>query len=77
MTARSIQYEPAFAWWVPFTLRKQDRIFAAVNSRVRKSTHKYGIEIPVSVEHVEEIDKRKQNTFWKDAINLEMSNIVI
>ena len=50
---------------------------AAVNSRVRKATNKYGIEIPISVEHAEEIDKRNQNTFWQDSINLEMSNIGI
>ena len=43
VTARSIQDEPAFAWGVTFTLRKRDRIVAAVNSRVSKATHKYGI----------------------------------
>ena len=77
VTDRRIQDEPAFSWWVPFTLRKRDRIIAAVNSIVRKSTHKYGIEIPTSVEHTEEIDKRDHNNFWQDAINLEISNIGI
>ena len=69
MTDRSIQDEPASDWWVPFTLQKRDSIIAAVNSCVRKATHKYGIEIPTSVEHTEEIDKRNQSTFWQDAIN--------
>ena len=63
VTAWNIQDEPYFAWWAPFTLRKQDRIIAAVNSCVRKVTHKYGIDIPTSVEHADEIDKRNQNTF--------------
>ena len=31
-TAVGIADEPAFAWWVPFTLKKRDRIIAAVNS---------------------------------------------
>ena len=53
VTARRIQAEPSFSWWMPFTLRKRDRIVAAVNSRVRKATHKYGIKIPTSVEHSE------------------------
>ena len=75
ITARSIQDEPAFAWWVPYTLRKRDMIIATVNSRVRKTTHKYGIEIPTSVKHAEEIDRINKNTFWQDAINLEISNI--
>ena len=50
---------------------------AAVNSRVIKATQKYSIEIPNSDEHAEEIYKRNHNTFWQDAINLEMSNICI
>ena len=75
--ARNIQDEHYFAWWVPFTLQKRDTIIAAVNSRVRKATNKYGIDIPTSVEHLEDIDKRNQNTFWKDATNLKISNIGI
>ena len=30
VTARSIQDEPSFAYWVPFTLRKRDRIIDSV-----------------------------------------------
>ena len=75
VTSRDIASEPAFAWWVPFTLRKRDRIIAGVNSRVRKSTHKYGIEIPTSVKHAEEIDRKNKNTLWMDAIRLEMANV--
>ena len=75
--ACSIEDEPDFAWWVTFTLRKRDRIVAAVNSCVRKAKHKYGIEIPTSVEHEEDIVMRNQNTFWQDAIHLEISNIGI
>ena len=54
--AHNIQEEPAFAWWVSYTLRKRDRIIASVNSHVRKSSHKYGIEIPMSIKHAEDID---------------------
>ena len=43
VTARYIQEEPAFAWWVTYTLRKRDRIIASVKSCVHKSSHKYGI----------------------------------
>ena len=46
VTSRDIQDEPAFTWWVPYTLRKSDRIIDSSNYRVRKSSHKYGIEIP-------------------------------
>lgn len=66
--ARGIADEPAFMWWVPYTLRKRDIILSAVKSRIRKTTHKYGIEIPTSIEHAYKIDERNQNTFWRDAI---------
>jgi hypothetical protein len=75
--ARGIADEPAFRWWVPYTLRKRDVILAKVKARVRKSTHKYGIEIPTSVAHAMEIDKRNCNTLWQDALKREMTNIGI
>ena len=74
-TARDIQEEPAFAWWVPCTLRKRDSIIDSANACVCKSSHKYGIEIPTSIKHAEEIDHRNKNIFWQDAIKLEMSNV--
>ena len=49
VTARGIQQEPAFAWWVPYTLHKRDVIVSDVSSRVIKASHKYGIEIPTSI----------------------------
>ena len=40
---RGIEDEPAFAWWVPYTLKKQSRILAVVNQRYNKKIHKFGI----------------------------------
>ena len=73
--ARGISNEPAFAWWVPYTLRKREVILAAVKNRIRKTTHNYGIEIPRDVEHVHEIDSRNGNTMWRDALKKEMYNV--
>ena len=73
-SARGIADEPTFKWWVPYTLRKRDVILSAVNKRIRKTTHKYGIEIPTSVEHSYAIDKNDGDTFWYDAIRTEMHN---
>ena len=75
--ARGIHEEPAFAWWVPYTLRKRDVIIAAIKSRIRKTTHKYGIEVPTSVQHAYDIDLANGNTFWRDAIKLGMTNVGI
>ena len=67
--ARGIDKEPAFTWWFPYTLRRCDRIIAGVNSRVKITIHKYGIELPCSVDEVLIFDKLTDNTFWSDAIN--------
>ena len=72
--ARGIADEPAFIWWVPYTLRKRDIILSAVNKRIRKTTHKYGIELPTSASHGHKIDAKNGNTFWRDSIDLEMRN---
>ena len=45
-TVKQISEEPAFAWWIPYTLKKRDQIISAVNCQVKKKTHKYGIEVP-------------------------------
>ena len=55
-TTRGIQEEPAFSLWVLYTLRKRDMIMSAVSSRVRKCSHKYGIEIPSSIAHAKRVD---------------------
>jgi hypothetical protein len=55
--ARDIASEPAFAWWAPHTLRKRDIILSKFNARIRKTTHKHGIEIPTSIENSVEIDR--------------------
>ena len=39
--ARGIQDEPAFAWLVPYVMRKRDIIVSMVKSCVRRTTHKY------------------------------------
>ena len=75
--SRNIDKEPAFIWWVPYTLRRRDRIIASVRARVRKFTHKYGIEIPRTVEDAHRIDEKNGNHFWRDAIIKEMENLKV
>ena len=75
--ARGIQDEPAFAWWVPYTLRKRDVIISSVKARVRRTTHKYGFEVPRNLKHAYEIDTKNGNDFWRKAIEKEMHNVGI
>ena len=43
--------------------------------RVSKVSHKYGIEVPTSVAHALEIDRRNGNDLWRKAIEKEMTNV--
>ena len=62
-------------WWVPHVVRKREVILYAVKSRLRKTTHKFGIEIPTSIKDAERIDLENGNNFWRNAISLEMHNV--
>jgi hypothetical protein len=75
--AVGIDNEPAFRWWVPQVLKTRDRIISAVKSRYHKRTHKFGIEVPKTVERALQIDKENGNTLWADAIAKEMKNVGI
>eukprot|EP00957_Ditylum_brightwellii_P163371 12438943-Ditylum_brightwellii.AAC.1 len=72
--ARGIYDEPVLALWVPFILQKRNAIIAAIKHRGRKTSHKYGIKIPISFEHVYALDKANSNTFRWHAIKKEMFN---
>ena len=73
--ARGIDDEAAFAWWVPFTLRKRDVIISKLKARIRKTTHKYGVEIPKNIKHAYDLDAKNGNNMWRDALNLEMTEV--
>eukprot|EP00957_Ditylum_brightwellii_P178415 13590147-Ditylum_brightwellii.AAC.1 len=75
--ARGIADEPSFQWWVPYTLHNCDVILAQIKACICKTNHKYSIEIPTSVAHAMEIDKRNGNTMWQNALDKEMTNISI
>jgi hypothetical protein len=69
--------QPAFAWWVPYNLKKRDIIIAKVNTRYLKRTHKFGIEVPKSVEHAIRLDKKNNNNLWETVIAKEMKEVKV
>ena len=75
----SIKYdlkdEPAFAWWVPYTLTKRERILQKVKSKYWRRTHKYSVRVPKKVKEALEIDEEMHNTYWRDAVNEEMKRV--
>ena len=74
---RGIQEEPAFAWWVTYTMKKRKTIIQKVRSKYWQKTHKYGIRIPKTVAEAKSIDKENGDTMWMDAVRLEMKNVRI
>jgi hypothetical protein len=57
--ANGLTHEPAFRWWVPFVLKKRERILKKVKTKYWSVTHKYGLELPKSVAQALAIDKSK------------------
>ena len=63
-----ISAEPSFAQWVPYILKKRNRVIAKVKSKYWIRTHKFGIQIPKSVQEAKIIDKQNGDTLWWDSI---------
>ena len=72
VTALGMNNEPAFKWWVPYTLKKRDTIIVAIHTRVRRKTHKFGLRVPNNVAKAKAIDDENRNTLWQDALAKEM-----
>jgi hypothetical protein len=70
-----ISNDPAFRWWVPFVLKKRERILKKVKSKHWLVSHKYGLELPKSVAQALEIDRRTGTDFWRKAIEKEIRNV--
>jgi Reverse transcriptase (RNA-dependent DNA polymerase) len=68
--------EPAFKWWVPFTIKKRDRIIAKIKTRYLRKEQKFGIDLPKTVNDALRLDQENNNTLWQDAIKKEMNVIL-
>jgi hypothetical protein len=69
--------EPAFAWWVPFTLKRRDGMIGKINACFARKTHKFGIAVPSTVKEALQMDKENGNTVWWDSIQKEMKNVQV
>ena len=75
--ANRIAEEPAFRWWVQSVLRKRNRIVAKMKSRYWKTTHKFGVRVPKTVEEALAIDEETGTNFWRNAMGKEMSKVKV
>jgi hypothetical protein len=68
--------EPAFACWARACLRRHNRIVGRIKqSKYWLRTHKFGIEIPKSLEHALDLDAVNGNHLWRDAMGVETKNV--
>lgn len=72
-----IQDKPAFAWWVPYTLKKCQRIISNLKTKYGDQSEKYSICLPKSVKEACKIDRHNSDKFWTNAIDKEMKNVQI
>ncbi|KAI2504684.1 Reverse transcriptase (RNA-dependent DNA polymerase) [Fragilaria crotonensis] len=72
----NIAHEPAFNWWVHTVLRKRNRIVAKVK-RYWRTTHKFGIRLPKSVEEALAIDEETGTDYWRKALGKAMSKVKV
>ena len=72
-----ISNEPAFKWWIPYVIKKRNRIIAKIKTKYWARTHKFGIRIPKSVKEAKDLDQKNGNTLWWEAICMEMKNVRI
>ena len=73
--AAKINQEPALKLWVSKTLKKHQAIVAKVKSRYWWTPHKFGVELPHSVEEAYKLDEKNGNDYWCKVIEKEMSCI--
>jgi len=74
--ANKLVSEPAFQWWVPYTLKKRDRIIKALKKRYFRKMEKFGLELPKSVKRALEIDQETGTSYWRDAIRKEVGTVL-
>ena len=43
-----------------------------ITTRTRKTSHKYGIEVPENAKHAHDIDRKNRKDFWRKEIEKEM-----
>ena len=58
-------------------MRKRYVILSAVKDRIRKTTRKYGIDLPTTLEEAIDVDTKNGNHLWRDDIDKEIMDVGI
>ncbi len=73
----ALRIEDGFTWWVHSILQKRNRIVAKMKSRYLRTTHKFGIRVPKTVQEALALDEETGTDFWRRAIGKEMGKVKI
>ena len=76
--AQGIDHKSVFNWCVKHVLKKRDRIIASIRkleTRYLKKGHKFGIELPMTIEQALALGAKIGNTLWVAEISKEMENV--
>ena len=74
--AQGIDNEPAFNRWSKHVLKKRDIAnIRKWQTKYLKKSHKFGIELPKTMEQACALDAKNDNTIWVDAISKEMESV--
>ena len=63
VVASQIADETVFYWWVPYTLKKRNRIISKVRTKYWRKNHKYGVRLPNNLKESIHIDQENGNTY--------------
>ncbi|CAJ1954236.1 unnamed protein product [Cylindrotheca closterium] len=79
--AHKLVSEPAFSWWVPYILKKRDRILKAVKRRaLTRNSEKFGLELPGTgpkgVRRAYVIDANTGSNHWGNAIENKVKTVL-
>ena len=72
-----IDEKPAFDWWVHYILWKKDHMIKASHRVHHWQGYKYGIKISMTLSEALSIDEEDGNTFWCDAVDKEMHDVMV
>jgi hypothetical protein len=73
--SHSLTAEPAFSWWVSYTIKKRDRIIKAVRAHFVQKEYKYGLKVPYTIAEGRQLDRENGDDFWEKSIKKEMKNV--
>ena len=75
--ANGLQEEPAFCWWVCDVLHKWLRVISKLKKHYARMTHKFGVELPHSIQAAFNIDKKTGTDYWFKVIRHELEKLQV